>query len=136
MFCGAFSLISVIYPLLASGSDMSTAFQFGFTTFAIVIGTLSCLLLDQCKIDVVVSKKIISTATQCRSCGYIRKFLRSCPVIALKVGELLVMDKGRVTAYVRFILQRTAFFVVKYKSDVTVAGHHKESRFTPVEKPF
>lgn len=118
MFCGAFSLISLLYPLLASGPDMSTMLLLGFATFALIIGSVSCMLLDQCTNAVVVSKKIISSARQWRSTGSIKKFLKSCPVIALKVGELHTMDKGRVTAYIRFILQRTAFFVVKYKTDV------------------
>lgn len=117
MFCGSFALISFLYPLLAYASALPAMFQVGFTAFAIVLGFVSVFLLDQCTNPIVLSKRVKSVAMQWGNTGYFNKFFQSCPPIVLKVGELHVMDKGRVTAFIRFILQRTAFFVLKYKSE-------------------
>lgn len=50
------------------------------------------------------------------SCSlWARKFLKSCPVIAISVGEFHKMDSERVPAFIRFISQRTFFLVLKTK---------------------
>lgn len=118
MFCGAIALILLLYPLLAYGNDLPVIFQTGFATFSVIVGFVTCLFLDQCSDPMVMSMRILATTKQWKCTGYTKKFFRSCPPIVLMVGELHVMNKERVTVYIRFVLQRTALLVMKYKSDL------------------
>lgn len=45
MFCGASSLILLLYPLLAFGSELPTIFQVGFIAFVVIIGFVTTSFL-------------------------------------------------------------------------------------------
>lgn len=117
MFYGATVLIALMFPLLAYGTQLSPLFQIVFAWFWLLMGGVTCCLLDQCSDLVVTSKKLLKAVRRWESKSFFRKFFRSCPPMALKVGELHIVDKGRVVAYIRFVLQRTAFLVMKHKSE-------------------
>lgn len=117
MFCGSTTIILLLYPMLAYGKLLPGLFIFGFCSFAAIFTVITIFLLHLCSEPLAISCSILKKAGKyCGSSGYNKKLIKSCALIKMKVGAFHEMDKGRVFAYVRFILQRTAFLAMKCKS--------------------
>lgn len=116
MFCGAAALICLFYVLITHANQLHRVLAMGFLGFALLIACVTLYLLDQFSNPVVISSNILVAAKQTRNTAYANKFFRSCQRIAIRVGELHLMDKERVGAYIRFVLQRTSLLVFKFKS--------------------
>lgn len=84
------------------------------STIALVI----CLMLDLGSKSILFTKKLAQKSKHWGGCKWFRKFFRSCPTIAIKVGEFHVMDRNRAPSFIRFILQRTFLLVLKTKLSV------------------
>lgn len=61
------------------------------------------------------STNVLHYAKLWKGCPWSKKFFKSCPPITIRVGEFHKMDNERAPAYVRFVLQRTLFLVVRTK---------------------
>lgn len=117
MFCGSAAIISMLFPLLALRGLLPQLFLLGFAGFAVLVGIVAIFLLDQCSHPVVISGKVLKLSQRWECNLYYKKFFKSCPPMTLRAGELHVMDKGRVAAFIRFVIQRTVFLVMKYKPE-------------------
>lgn len=56
------------------------------------------------------------------NCKWSQRFLKSCPLISLKVGRFHLLDRGRGPAFIRFILQRTLLLILKTRLSVDSGG--------------
>ncbi len=114
-FYGGIGIISLLYPLILFGHQLGIS---GICMIGVVIfatAATSCSMIGLGKQTIIRSTKILRHAKSWNDCPEQRKFLQSCPTIAIRVGEFHKMDNGRVPAFIRFILQRTFFFVLKTK---------------------
>lgn len=59
------------------------------------------------------SSQILAKTKHWNDCILLKKLFRSCPVVSLRVGIFHKMDKGRGSAFVKFILQRTFVLVLQ-----------------------
>lgn len=116
MFCGASLIIPSLFCLLAFGKGLPMLLKLGFATFAVLLTILSCIVLNLCSEPIIISLKVLRILTRMSSRKYDKKVFQSLMPIFLKVGEFHKMDKCRVVSYLRFILQRTVFLVLKSKT--------------------
>lgn len=113
MFCGASGIITLIYPLLVYGNTLPIVFRFLYTSFALLSGSGTCFILSLCSEPIMLSTRFLVLTKQWKGNRETKLRFRGCLPVALKVGEFHTMDKGRVVAYVRFILQRSIFLALK-----------------------
>ncbi len=126
-FYGAVGVIAILCVLLLLQNNLPIFAIIGLVTFAVGITLLICLMLGMGSKTIIVSRKILQRVKWWNINGgnkFTRKLFRSCPTIALRVGEFHKMDSERVPALIRFILQRTFFLVLKTKLSVSSHGEN------------
>lgn len=114
-FYGGIFLIGLLYLLILFISLLGT---FGVSVIVMTIfatGAICCSMLGLGRQTIILSNKFLRHAKSLSGCAEQRKFFQSCPTIALRVGEFHKMDSERIPFFIRFILQRTFFFVLKTK---------------------
>ncbi len=114
-FIGGTLLIAMLCCLLLFQTRLPAI---GIVFICLIIATMvlvRCLMLDLGSRPILISKKVCRQANQLSGCKWSQKFFKSCPVIALGMGEFHKMDRARVGAFIRFILQRTFFLVMRTK---------------------
>lgn len=117
-FYGAIGVIVLLYVLLVLEQVLPISAKLGLATFAVGVIVLICLMLGMGSKTIIVSCKILQRVKLWNANAgnkLSRKFFRSCPTIALRVGEFHKMDSERAPALIRFILQRTFFLVLRTK---------------------
>ncbi len=87
-------------------------FLISFSGSAVII---CCMTLDMGSLPEVQSIKVLTKFETFSMGSWNRKFLRSCPPICLRVGPFHKLDRQRTPSFLRFILQRTFFLVMKTK---------------------
>lgn len=122
-FCGGFVVITSLYSLVVLKDQLPNIWVVLLLTFAIVLTGSCSLILDMGGKPMKYTSKIISTLRKHGEDSWSRRFYRSCPQLALKVDPFHKLDEQRTPSFIRFILQRTAFFVMK----TNVASHNFNS---------
>lgn len=123
-FFGAVVLITVLYVLLIFERSLTLLGTLVTVVFAISTASINCLLLGMGSKSISISGKILHRIKywdKNEGHKWSRRFFRSCPKIAIRVGEFHKMDNGRAPAFIRFVLQRTFFLVIKTKLNL---GNH------------
>lgn len=110
-FCGAIILIGFLYAAIMGGKFLPLVVTLCLYILVLNMSIVFWVLVEMGSQPVVKSSKLLRILKH-RNCKYTRKFLRSCPKIALKVGYFYVLDRSRAPSLMRFVLQRT-FFLVK-----------------------
>lgn len=110
---GAADVITMLYLLLTSHQQMGMPIQLGSIGFVITATCACCVIPNYGSMTIVYSSKVLKIINQWTGCSLALRFARSCSPISLKIGEFHKMDKGRAPAFIRFVLQRTVFFVLK-----------------------
>lgn len=116
-FTGSTLTICLLYTVLTFNDMLPGLLQFGLVLVACMIVVVCTLIMDMASGTILHSKAIRHTLGARHGAGkWLQRFLRSCPVIALRVGTFHKMDKERAPAFIRYILQRTVFLVLKTKT--------------------
>ncbi len=116
-FYGCVVLITLLYPLILFMHQLGAAGILICIMVLAVLGTC-CSMLGLGSQTIILSTKILGYAKSCNEDKTQRKFIRTCPKIAIRVGEFHKMDSERVPAFIRFVLQRTFFLVLKTKLNI------------------
>lgn len=117
-FAGASILIPALYSFVVLHGKFSPWFDALLLTFSCVSVTYVALILHVGGKPVKYSEKILELSMSFRvNCEWSTRFFRSCPVLALKIGEVHKIDRKRASNFFRFILQRTAFLVANTDQD-------------------
>lgn len=98
-------------------------FKENLPAFAIAVIAMQCIgmtgtcsqMLAMGSKSIIISRKILHQIKRSTNCKWSRRFFKSCPEISLSVGEFHKMDRERAPAFIRFILQRTFFLVLRTK---------------------
>lgn len=114
-FIGGMLIIAILYCLLVFKRSLPLVGIICLMFLMVSMILVCCMMLDLGSRPMLISGKIVQQAKKTYRCRWSRKFFKSCPVIALRIGEFHKMDRQRVSAFVRFILQRTFFLVLKTK---------------------
>lgn len=114
-FVGGMMLISVLYGLLVFHGRMPMIVTLCISLTIMSATFTICVILDLASRPILISGKIKQKLKSLGKCKWSQKFFRSCPKIALRVGNFHQMDRGRGPAFIRFVLQRTFFLVIKTK---------------------
>src|SRR5258705_53403 len=103
-FYGAIGIIVLLYVLIILHPVLPIFAISGLAIFAFGVTVLVCLVLGMGSKTIIISRKILQRAkwwnAHCGGDKFARKFFRSCPKIALRVGEFHKMDSGRVPALI------------------------------------
>lgn len=114
-FCGALAFIALFYSSLIFEESLGISGVLIMCLILIVVAGTSCSMLAMGSRTIILSTKILQNAQSWNDCRWSRKFFRSCPTIALGVGEFHKMDTQRMPTFIRFVLQRTFFLVLRTK---------------------
>ncbi len=107
------AIIALLYSLLVFQEKLGFRGVLVVSLFALAVTGTCCSMLEMGSRTITLSTKILQCAKSCNECRWSRKFFRSCPKIAIRVGEFHKMDRQRMPAFIRFVLQRTFFFVLQ-----------------------
>lgn len=105
----------MLYSLLLFDTQLGPFEVFTIVAFSLVVVSTVCSVLRMGSGTIRLSTNVLHYAKAWKGCPWSKKFFKSCPPIAIRVGEFHKMDSERAPAYVRFVLQRTLFLVVKTK---------------------
>lgn len=120
-FFGAVGVIALLFPLLTFQQFLPKLLKIGLIWLAVLLSGMCCIILNSGSLMQVYSKCILkSVTTSKKNCKWSKAFYKSCPPITLKIGAFHKMDRSRVPAFIRFVLQRTTLLVVKTKADSAV----------------
>lgn len=114
-FVGGMLVIAMSCGLLLFRSKMPSIGIICICSMIVAMMILCCVMLDLGSKPLLISGKVHRQALKIDGCKWSQKFFKSCPIVALKVGEFHKMDRARVVAFIRFILQRTFFLVLRTK---------------------
>ncbi len=114
-FYGCVILISLLYPLILFTHQLGATGVFVICIIVFAVGGTCCSTLGLGSQAIILSTKILGYSKLINKNIGERKFLRTCPKVAIRVGKFHKMDNERVPACIRFILQRTFFLVLKTK---------------------
>lgn len=114
-FFGGIGLIVLCYALVVFERQFSLSIILIIFILIFATAVTCCQMLAMGYRSIIISKKILNYVKQWNSDRWTRKFFKSCPLIAIRVGEFHKMDGERVPSFIRFVLQRTFFLVVKTK---------------------
>lgn len=111
-FVSATSLISMFYCLVVYQGKLSKWMKafFMLCCWATVVYNVAAYHFGS-NPEVLSGRFLQLTRSNWGGCGWSRRFFRSCPVIAARVGDFHKIDRERGPAFFRFVLQRTAYFV-------------------------
>lgn len=115
-FVGALVCIGLSYTLLVYRTILTDTVNISLLLILILILCCNCFVLEYGSQSLTISSKILTRGKADLDRDdqkWFRKFLKSCSPIALRVGSFHKIDRQRLPCFVRFILQRTFFFVVK-----------------------
>ncbi len=114
-FIAGLGVIGLMYTIMISNGKIPISGISLMFVMMISTGFVCCLTLDMGSKPMLLSQKILTKTRMFGNCKWSRRFLRSCPKVSLRLGIFHVMDRERVPAFVRFILQRTFALVLKTK---------------------
>lgn len=117
-FFGGLLAILLLYSLLILKTRIPVLGFICIGFLAVAIMVVCCGMLDLGSRPILICRKILRKTKQVKSRKWSQKFFRSCPVIMLRIGEFHTMDRSRISAFIRFILQRTFLLVVRTKVSV------------------
>lgn len=109
-FVSGSMVISVFYGLLIFHNRMPLLVSASLCVMVLAMMILCCSMLDLWSQLVFITSKILPAGKNSNDCKWSRRFVKSCPEIATKVGNFHKMDRERVPAFIRFILQRTFYW--------------------------
>lgn len=117
-FLGAVMSIGLAYTFISYHKMFSLLIQtLIILLLCLILGTV-CFILHLGSNSLLISTKItnsVKLAIPRSHAKWGRKFNKSCPVVALKIGPFHSMDRKRGPALLRFVIQRTIFLVVNSK---------------------
>ncbi len=114
-FYGAIGLITLMYSLIMFQRHLGNFGVVIFGMFTVGIAAICCSVLAMGSKAILLSTKVIHNVKLRKDCCWSRKFFLSCPTISIRVGKFHKIDSARVPAFIRFVLQRTFFLVLKTK---------------------
>lgn len=115
---GGSIIIPCPYCLIVHHKRLGTWLLSGTMLVALVAGIFNTLIFHVGSKPCKLSSSILQYAVICRrSSVWNRRFFRSCPVIAIRIGGLHKLSRKRGPDFFRFMLKRTAFLVAKKESD-------------------
>ncbi len=112
---GAMLIISMLSVLLLFQSRIPIIAIVCISLLTVAIMLVCCIMLDLGSRPILISGKILQKTKRLNGCKWSQKFFKSCPSIALRIGHFHKMDRARIPAFIRFILQRTFFLVLRTK---------------------
>lgn len=114
-FLGGMLIILMLSGLLLFQTRIPT---FGIVSICFLIVAMlliNCVMMDLGSRSILISKKVLQETKKMKGCKWSQRFFKSCPFIALRIGEFHKMDRERVASFIRFILQRTFLIVLRTK---------------------
>lgn len=120
-FYGGILLISLLYSLLVFQHQLPFSGVILIGLFFLSLTFICCSTLHMGNNLRTAATKILLNLKKRSDSRWARKFLKSCPIIAIRVGEFHKMDRERVPSFIRFIMQRTFLLVLKTKLGLTQA---------------
>ncbi len=121
-FYGAILLISVLYVLIVLHQQLPQSGVWLLLLFLLSVALLICLVLRTGSKSIGLSRSVlqgVAVRPANEKDGWSKRFFKSCPTIAIRVGEFHKMDSERAPSFIRFVLQRTFFFVLKTKMNMS-----------------
>lgn len=130
-FLGGLGIILLFYALLVFHQEIHPFGIFVMCTLTVSVTLCCCLMLIMGSSSILYSRKILMTLRKEENVEskWAKRFYRSCPPIALKVGQFHKMDRERVPAFIRFILHRT--FVLVLRTRLSLEKGAKVNAFLP-----
>lgn len=121
-FSGALLIIGLLYTFIITQQVMPLMGAVVIFVMIVSAALLSCLMFHMGSRPMLVSRSVLRRVTYFNRYKLSKRVLKSCPMISLKIGRFHRMDRERGPAFIRFILQRTFFFVLKTKLSVNSGG--------------
>lgn len=115
-FIGASASVGLAFVFIVFRNVLSIFIQTSLILIALFILSVICFVFDMGSRPMPLSSKILAGTRLLiggKECKWFSKFTKSCPCIALKVGQFHKIDRKRVPSIIRFVLQRTVFLVLK-----------------------
>lgn len=116
-FFGGAGMVPMCYSLIVLRVKLSPFMITGYALFVAASTVYITLFFHIGSQPVKLSGNFLRKTQDLFSCPYSRSFFRSCPVIAMQIGEFHKLDRKRGPDFFRFVLQRTAFCVANTGSD-------------------
>lgn len=108
-------VISIMYCTIVFGAQLNN-YLLSLMVLVMIISTIGLIaVLDYGSRPLMFSRRLLFVEKKWITCEWTKRYLKSCPVISLKVGMFHKMDRDRGPATLRFCLQRTFFLVVQSK---------------------
>ncbi len=115
---GAMLCIGLLYTLLIYRTLITLSVKITILLLLLAALCFNCFLLDFGSKSLIISTRILrrgKAGLEHDDRKWLSKFVKSCSPIVVRVGSIHEMDRERWPCFVRFILQRTFFLVVKSK---------------------
>ncbi len=117
-FYGALILINLLYVLIMFHQQLPQSGVVALVLLFVSGTSIICLILRTGSRSISISRKVLQRVTvwsEHNQDKWAKRFFKSCSKIAIRVGSFHKMDSERAPSFIRFILQRTFFFVLKTK---------------------
>lgn len=122
-FLGAVGSIIFLYSLVVV-QDQLPFYAIGLVfMFFVAITCICCYMMEMCSSFIQISVMVLNNAKKLKRDKWSRVFFQSCPPIALKVASFHKIDKQRVSSWIKFILQRTFFLVLKTRLSINAGAN-------------
>lgn len=112
-FLGGLGIIGMLYVVMTSHHKIPISIIITIFVMVLICLFICWLMFEMGSKSIVYTARILIKVKKWNECKWSRRFFRSCPTIAFRLGEFHVMDRSRGLAFVKFILQRTFTLVVK-----------------------
>lgn len=121
-FNGGLAIIGLLYTVILFRKELHLLGVTGIYVISLVTLFLCCSMFHGGSRSMLISRKVLRQVKACNQCKWSKRFWKSCPVIAVMMGEFHKMDRGRGPYFIRFILQRTFMLVMKTRLNVGYGG--------------